>query len=191
VKEVALGKTLRGKKIREIIKLSNGWLLVKTDDSKSPKDFKVRVIWRLRPRIRYFTPKHAHFAIDFYGKLCANKEKAMKVFEAIIDVWKGKPIKKVLEEYERYTSELPGYSLEYILYALDWILKQEDINFKGRPKKKQEELDKMLRKFEIRTPKGREGSELAISLFCDIASGTHPVEALMKANLDIIPKIKR
>jgi hypothetical protein len=85
---------------------------------------------------------------------------------------------------------LPGYSLEYILYALKWILEQEDINFTGRPQKRQEKLEEILRRQGIITPEGRKGSELAISLFCDIANETHPVEAFIKANLDVIP-IKR
>ena len=37
----------------------------------------------------------------------------------------------------------------------------------------------------------REGSQLAISLFCDILLGVHPVEALLAANLDIIPIRRR
>ena len=189
--ELKVGETLGGKRIREIIKLSNGWFVVKTDDSKSPKDFKVRTVWQLKPRKRYFTPKHAHFAIDFYGKLCADKEKAMKVFNAIIEVWYNKPAKEVLEKYEKEVKGLPGYNLEYILYALKWILEQEDINFRGRPPDKQKQLDEILNKVGVSTPQEREGSELAISLFCDIVSGTHPVEAFIKANLDVIPKRRK
>ena len=189
--ELRIGDKLGGKKIREIIYLSNGWLLVKTDDSKSLQDFRVRTVWQLRPRKRFFTPKHAHFAIDFYGKLCANKEKAMKVFNAIVEVWHDELIEKVLEKYKNEVKDLPGYDLEYILYALKWILEQEDINFKGRPESKQKQLDEILGKVGVKTPQGRKGSELAIALFCDIASGTHPVEAFIKVNLDIVPKIKK
>ena len=189
--ELEVGEKLGGKKIQEIIKLSNGWLVVKTDDGKSPRDFKVRIVWQLKPRKRYFTPKHAHFAIDFYGKLCANKEKAMKVFNAIIEVWHNKSVERVLEKYKNEVKGLPGYDLEYILYALKWILDQEDINFRGRPENKQKQLDEILGKVGVKTPKGKEGSELAIALFCDIASGTHPVEAFIRANLDVVPKIKR
>ncbi len=186
--KLTVGGKLRGKNIREVIRLSNGWLLVKTDDSKSPADFKVRTVWRLKPRIRFFTPKHAHFAIDFYGKLCANREKALKVFNAIIEVWHGEPVEKVLERHENEAKGLPGYDLEYILYALKWILEQEDINFRGRPERKQRELDEILNRVGVKTPAGRKGSELAISLFCDILSGTHPVEAFMRANLDVVPR---
>ena len=187
MQELKIGDKLGGRRIREIIALSNGWLLVKTDDSKSLQDFRVRTVWQLRPRKRFFTPKHAHFAIDFYGKLCANREKAMKVFNAIIEVWHNKPVEEVLEKYKEEIKDLPGYDLEYILYALKWILEQEDINFRGRPEKRQKQLDEILSKVGVTTPKGRKGSELAISLFCDIANGAHPVEAFIKANLDVIP----
>jgi hypothetical protein len=187
--QLEIGKKFRGKEIKDIVKLSKGWYLIKTENSKSVQDFKVKTIFSLRP-LRSLTPKHAHFAIDFYGKLCANKEKAMKVFNAIIDVWSGKSVEEVLKKYDSEVKNLPGYSLEYILYALKWILEQEDINFTGRPQKRQEQLEEILRRKGIITPEGRKGSELAISLFCDIASGTHPVEAFIKANLDLIP-IKR
>ncbi|MCS7203029.1 MAG: site-specific DNA-methyltransferase [Thermodesulfovibrio sp.] len=84
-----------------------------------------------------------------------------------------------------------GYSLEYILFALKWILEQEDINFKSGSEKKQKELDEICKKQNITTPEGRLGSQLAIALLCDIANDTHPVEALLKANLDIRPKGKK
>lgn len=191
MQDLKVNSKLDGKRILEIVKLSNGWILVKTENSKSPKDFKVRTVWKLEPRKRYFTPKHAHFAIDFYGKLCASKEKAMKVLNAIIEIWHNKPVEDILKKYEKDVKDLPGYDLEYILYALKWILEQEDINFRGRPEKRQKQLNEILNKVGVKTPKGRKGSELAISLFCDIASGTHPVEALMKANLDVIPVRKK
>jgi hypothetical protein len=187
--QLEIGKKFRGKEIKDIVKLSNGWYLIKTENSKSVQDFKVKAIFSLKP-LRSLTPKHAHFAIDFYGKLCTNKEKAMKVFNAIIDVWSGESVEEVLKKYGNEVKDLPGYDLEYILYALKWILEQEDINFTGRPQERQQQLEEIFRKQRIITPEGRKGSELAISLFCDIASGTHPVEAFIKANLDVIP-IKR
>ncbi len=184
------GKGKYRKKILDIKKLSNGWVIIKTENSKSEKDFKVKVIFSLNPP-RSITPKHAHFLIDFYGKLCANKTKALKVLKAISEMWhSNSEIKKILEKYEPKTKGLPGYSLEYILYALNWILEQEDINFKTRPSRKQKELDEICNKQNITVPKGREGSQLAIALLCDVANGTHPVEALLKANLDIRPKNK-
>jgi hypothetical protein len=45
-----------------------------------------------------------------------------------------------------------------------------------------------LKRLKIKTPPGREGSQLAIALLFDVFLGTHPVEALLKANLDIRPK---
>jgi hypothetical protein len=68
-----------------------------------------------------------------------------------------------------------------------WILEQEDINYEPgkRDDSKQREIDGILQKQKVSTPNGREGSELAISLFCDIANGTHPVEALYRVNLRI------
>lgn len=181
------GRGKNRKQIKEIKTLSNGWYLIKTENSKSHEDFKVKVIFSLKPQSS-MTPKHAHFLIDFYGKLCAHREKALKVLKAINEVWMGKEVEEVLKSYKELTSSLPGYSLEYILYALKWILEQEDINFNGRPDKKQNELDSICAQQNIKTPAGREGSQLAIALFCDVANGTHPVEALLKANLDIIPK---
>lgn len=181
-----VGDKFRGKQIREKIVLSNGWILLKTDDSKSKRDFRVKVVFSLKPQ-RSLTPRHAHFLIDFYGKMCANKEKSKKLLLAIYEVWKGKDVKEVLNTYQKELEDLPGYPVEYILYSLKWILEQEDINFKGRPKKKQKDLDEICKKQNIETPKGREGSQLAIALLCDVMNGTHPIEALLKANLDIRP----
>ncbi len=183
------GKGRYRKKIREVVKLSNGWYLIKTDNTKSKNDFKVRVIFSLQP-LRSMTPKHAHFAIDFYGKVCANKEKSKKLLEAIIKMWKGEDIKQILQQYNCFALDLPGYSLEYILYALNWILEQEDLNFTTRPLKKQEQLNETCIQQNIQLLPQREGSHLAIALLCDIMNGTHPVEALLKANLDIRPRGK-
>ena len=177
------------KRIREVVELSNGWYLLKTDDSKSARDFKVKVVFSLKPS-RSMTPKHAHFAIDFYGKLCKDKNKALQVLEAIQKVWEGRDVAKILNEYESKTSGLPGYPLEYILYALRWILEQEDLNFTSRPAKKQEDLASICRQQDIALLPNRKGSHLAMSLLCDICNGTHPVEALLKGNLDIRPRGK-
>lgn len=184
---IAKGEKYRGKLILDLVQLSNGWYLLKTENTKSPRDFRVKVIHQLQPRPRSVTPKHAHFAIDFYGKLCADREKAMEVFDAMSDLWRGGPVQDILKATQESTKDLPGYTLEYILYALRWILEQEDINFAGRPEDKQLELDEVLKKLEIKTPSGRKGSQLAISLLCNIALGLHPVEAMMKANLDVLP----
>jgi hypothetical protein len=184
------GTRFQGKAILDAIRLSNGWIIVKTENTKSGRDFRVKTVYQLSPTIRSYTPKHAHFAIDFYGKLCANEKAAEKVFQAIIDVWKREPVINVLGRYESQMVGLPGYPLEYILHALNWILEQEDINFVGRPNQKQEELDKVLRRLGIAVPPDRLGSELAISLFCSILLGEHPVNAFIRANLDVLP-VKR
>ena len=185
--KLSIGEKFRGKKILDKIELSNGWILLKTENRKSSRDFRVRTVYQTSPRIRSYTPKHAHFAIDFYGKLCANKKKAKRVFQAILEIWRGESVKRVLEKHDKEVKDLPGYSLEYILYALRWILEQEDINFRGRPKNRQRELDDILSKLNIKTPKGRYGSQLAISLFCNILLGIHPVDAFIRANLDVLP----
>ena len=171
------------KRVLEVVELSNGWQIVKTENEKSPHDFKVKIINPEHPR--GLTIQHAHFAIDFYCKLCQNREKAIKVLEAISKVWQGANIKEVLDEYEPYTRDLVGYTLEYILYSLKWILEQEDVNFTGRPEKKQKELDEKIERQGIKTPEGRLGSQLAVALLCDIASGVHPVEAFRSAGLKI------
>jgi hypothetical protein len=76
------------KRILDMRHLSNGWILIKTENSKSEKDFKVKVIFSLNPQ-RSLTPKHAHFLIDFYGKMCADRNKACGVLRAIVDMWHG------------------------------------------------------------------------------------------------------
>lgn len=175
------------KKIKEVLKLLNGWYLIKTDNSKSKNDFKVKTIFSLSPS-KTLTPKHAHFAIDFYGKVCADKGKAANMLKAVEEVWSGKDIQQILQQYAPLTSGLPGYSLEYILYTLNWILEQEDINFTGRPEKKQKELNTICSQQNVQMLSHRKGSHLAMALLCDIMNGTHPVEALLKGNLDIRPR---
>lgn len=190
MKQIYVGGYLRKKKILDLIKLSNGWLIVKTEDSKSPKDFKVKTIFQTFPRLRYYTPKHAHFVIDFYGKLCADRAKAMKILDSIVEMWRRKPIRDVLNKYQNYSLGLPGYSLEYIQYALNWILEQEDVNFRGRPESKQKEINEILQKCKVKPPSNRAGSQLAISLFCNLTLDVHPVQAFIRANLDVLP-VKR
>lgn len=190
MKGIFVGGYLRKKKILDLIELSNGWLILKTEDSKSPKDFKVKTVWQTFPKRRYYTPKHAHFVIDFYGKLCADKARAMKILDSIIEVWQGRPIQDVLSKYQSYAIGLPGYNLEYIQYALNWILEQEDVNFRGRPESKQKEIDTIFQKCNVTSPADRAGSQLALSLFCNLTLGVHPVEAFIRANLDVLP-VKR
>jgi hypothetical protein len=185
--EIKIGDYLRRKKILDLISISDGWILIKTENSKSSRDFKVKTIYKTTPRLRYYTPKHAHFAIDFYGKICANKDKGIAVFNAIIDIWNRKNITNTIARYQKDTKDLPGYKLDYILYALNWILDQEDINFTYRPDNRQEELDNLLNQLKLKVPTDRLGSQLAISLFCNLVLGEHPVNAFIKANLDVLP----
>ncbi len=175
------------KKILDKIELPNGWILIKTENKKSEKDFKVRTITNVE-KMKYYTPKHAHFAIDFYGKYCQNKEKAKYLFNAIIEVWQGGNPDEIIEKYKDKVKGLIGYEIEYILYALNWILEQENVNFKGRDVKLQEELDKKFKNMNIEVPEKNKGSQLAISLFIDILNGIHPVEAFLSARLDVIPR---
>lgn len=132
-------------------------VLLKTENHKSPNDFLVRTVFSVHPS-RSTTPKHAHFAIDFYGNLCADRSKALAVLEAIRRVWSGQDPKEVLEAFEEKSSGLPGYPLEYILYALRWIMDQEDVNVRARPQKAQQRLDQMFTAYGWIVPKGREAS---------------------------------
>lgn len=191
MKTYEVGDTIAGRRIRDFVNLSNGWRVLKTDGSKSTNDFIVRTIYQWSPRVRSYVPKHAHFTIDLYGKICDDKIAAMDVFWAIIEVWKGKRVSSVLKQYHSSTQHLAGYSIEYILYALDWILDQEDINFTSRPVAKQTELNAILGQLKIKTPKGRLGSELGVSLLCDIVSGKHPVDAFFRVGLDVLPRWRR
>ncbi|MEM4983526.1 MAG: hypothetical protein QXF66_01140, partial [Candidatus Hadarchaeales archaeon] len=59
--------------------------------------------------------------------------------------------------------------------------------FKGRPVEVQKRLDEKCFQSGVKVPKNRKGSQLIISLFCDISRGVHPVEALLAAGLDIRP----
>lgn len=180
---VDIGDTLNGKEVYEVIELSNSWELAKTENGKSKNDFRVKIVNPEHPQ--GLTIMHGHFAIDFFGKMCKDEEKALKVLSAIEEVWQRNKVIAVLDKYEQKTKDLPGYPLDYILHAYNWILEQEDINFEGRSEKKQKEIDQVLSRSGVETPKGREGSQLAISLLCDIAEGTHPAEALYRVGLRI------
>jgi hypothetical protein len=178
------------KKILDVKHLSNGWYVLKTENSKDPlthRDFRVRTVYQLEPRLRSFTPKHAHFVIDFFGKLMENRERGLKFFNAIIEIWYGTKVEEILNKYDSQVKGAWGYNLEYVLHAMNWILEQEDINFKGRPAKKQQEINEILVRSGVKVLMNRLGSQLAISLFCNVLQGMHPVEAFIRANLDVIP----
>jgi hypothetical protein len=179
-----------GRLIKDVRHLGNGWVLLKTENGKSAGDFRVRTVYQTTPSLRYYTPKHAHFAIDLYGKWCKDPQGAWAVFSAIVDLWQGHPLAAVLGRYAQRAQGLPGYELEYILCALEWILEQEDVNFGGRPPALQNRLDAELHSAGVQVPHGREGSQLAMVLLLQVARGRHPVEAMLAANLDVLP-IKR
>lgn len=184
---VDVGDTSNGDEILEVKELSENQTLIRTEGTLSDEDFRVKLINEHHPR--GVTVKHAHFAIDFYGKLQYDREIGGKVLQSIIDVWHGTDVEEQVSEWNSAldNQDLPGYNLDYVFWGIAWILEQEDINYnpEERDSSKQSEIDEILQKQDVTTPPGRKGSELAISLFCDIANGTHPVEAFYRVNLRI------
>jgi hypothetical protein len=163
--------------------LSNGIIIFTIPGKKSDKDFRVRAY--NKNTFQGIQPKHAHFAIDFYGKLCYNKDKTKKLLEAIVDIWNNEDPEETIKKYASYVKDLPGYDIEYILNCLKLILDQEDINFSSRSEEKQKELDNIISSTISKIPKNRLGSQLAIALLCYIFKGVHPVEAFIKCGLRI------
>lgn len=184
---VEVGDTSSGDEILEVLHLSDNQTLIRTEGDLSAEDFRVKLINEHHPR--GVTVKHAHFAIDFFGKLQYDPEIGERLLDSLVEIWHGKDVVDAIKEWERHHGgeELPGYNLDYVLHAMAWILEQEDINYDpdARSQSKQREIDEILDQQDVDTPAGRNGSELAISLFCDIANGTHPVEAFYRVNLRI------
>ena len=147
-------------------KLSDGTILWKEPGKKGQHDFVVKA--KPPGRKRGYTPKHAHFLIDFYGKLCYSEEVGKLLFDLITDVYKKKPANQVLNsidiETKRKIDNAPGYSLEFILHALEWIFEQEDINY---------------------PPPDYKGRAQAYQMFVDVMNGMHPVDAMKRAGLRI------
>lgn len=185
------GETWWGNEVLEVRELEqDGWIIFKVPGSKSENDFVVKVI---NPdHSRGFSVQHAHFALDLYGKLNRDPDVTRKVFDAIIEVWQGEPPEPQLDALRQETGHLPGYGIEYFLITYSWILDQEDVNYEAgggsRGEDKQEQIDEILGRVGVEKPRNREGSQLAISLLCDIIDGKHPVEALRQANLVIVPR---
>lgn len=180
------GEEWYGNEVLEVRDLSlDEWLIFRVPGSKSEEDFIVKVINEDHPQ--GISVQHAHFAIDFFGKLHHDEEAAMELFDAIVSVWHGEDVDSVLQGVAEEVEDLPGYHAEYVLKALDWILRQEDINYSegSRPERKQKELDEAQAEFGVETPEGREGSQITIGLLSDIAAEIHPVEALRRAGLVI------
>lgn len=185
-----VGETWWGNEVLEIRELSEeGWIIFKVPGRISEDDFIVKVINPDHPR--GVSVQHAHFALDLYGKLMSDEKAARGVFDGVIDIWQGQSPEPLLDRLEQVTSDLRGYDLEYFLLAYGWILDQEDINYaagEDRGEKKQAQIDAILERAGVEKAEGREGSQLAISLLCDIVTGEHPVEALRRADLIISPR---
>lgn len=185
-----VGEEWRGKEVLEARELSlDGWIVFKIPGSKTADDFIVKVINPDHPW--GISVAHAHFALDLYGKLKNDENAGREVFRGVIKVWHGEAPSGALKRLKSETGDLPGYDLEYFLYTYSWILDQEDINYAdgdGRGEKKQAQIDEILESVDVEKAAGREGSQLAISLLCDIVGGEHPVEALRHADLVIKPR---
>ncbi|USH00039.1 hypothetical protein K1720_00680 [Thermococcus argininiproducens] len=145
----------------------NDFKISTKNGKKSPNDFIIQA--KFRGNKRLFTPKHAHFVIDFYGKLCYNKEIAKKLFNAIKKVYSGESPEKVLTDMNpddiKQINNAPGYPIEYILYTLWLIFEQEDINY---PRSE-----------------GYKGRQQPYQMFQDVLNGIHPVNAMKKTGLRI------
>lgn len=180
------GEEWYGKEVLDIIDLSeDDWKIYRVAGDLSENDFIVKMINQHHPR--GIKIKYAHFAIDFFGKLMQDKEAGLLLFDGLVDIWHGATPETVLEDVGPEISHLKGYDPDFIFYALNWILEQEDINYTpgNRDSEKQEEIDNMLSKMDIDALEGREGSQLAISMFSDIADGQHPVEAFYRVDITI------
>lgn len=181
------GEEWFGNEVLEVRDLSlEGWVVFKIPGTKSEDDFIVKVI---NPdHSQGIAVQHAHFAIDLFGKISRSEDDGTRIFEGVLDMWRGKPVDEVLHELKTETGDLPGYALEYFLFTYDWILDQEDVNYgDDRPERKQNQIDSILESMDAEKAPEREGSQLAIALLADIARGEHPVEALRRANLEIKP----
>lgn len=165
--------------------LTDGWEIYRVQGDISEDDFVVKVINPDHPR--GIKVKHAHFAIDFFGKLMQDREAALSLFDGLVEIWHGKDAEDILERVSADIGHLNGYAPDFIFYTMDWILEQEDINYTPgrRGPKKQEEIDEMLAEMDVSAPDDRAGSQLAISLFSDIAAGEHPVEAFYRVGIDV------
>ncbi|MHA1238999.1 MAG: hypothetical protein ACTSSJ_07200 [Candidatus Odinarchaeia archaeon] len=150
----------RGKKILMKKQLSDGTWIFTVKGKKGKEDFIVKA---QLPSGTIITPKHAHFVIDLYGKICYDKNGAKDVFNAIEKVFGGISADKVLKDI-KVKKSLPGYSLEYTLNCLELIFKQEDVNY---------------------PPPEYKGRKLAFDMLKDVFNGVHPVEAMIKAGLRI------
>lgn len=165
--------------VEEVRKLSGDTYLFKTKGEKGDEDYQVRI---RNEKHRAYSIEYTRFAIDLAMKYHDDREKANEVFDAIVRAWSGENVDDLLDEYDG-VDDLPGYDLEFVLYALDWIMANEDAIFGGRSDDKQAEIDEKLAEHGIEKPSDRDGSQLAIGLFAGIIAGNHPVDELYDVDL--------
>jgi len=166
--------------VEEVRELSGDTYLFKTKGDKGDEDYQVRI---RNDNHRAYSIEYTRFAIDLAMKYHGDREKANKVFDAIVRVWSGEDADGLLNEYDEDVASLPGYDLEFILHALDWIMENEDAIFTERSDRKQAEIDEKLDEHGITKPSERAGSQLAMGLFAGIVAGNHPVDELYDADL--------
>lgn len=166
--------------VEEVRELSGETYLFKTKGDKGDEDYQVRI---RNEKHRAYSIEYTRFAIDLAMKYHSDREKANKVFDSIVRAWGREDIDSLLAEYANNVDSLPGYDLEFILHALDWIMENEDAIFGERSDNKQEQINQKLATHDIEKPRDRAGSQLAMGLFAGIVAGNHPVDELYDADL--------
>ena len=170
-------------------RLSDGTWLFRVADGKGAGDFIVRAVNTVG---RELTPKHAHFAIDVYGKLCSNETLAESLLVSVDRLFAGAGAETILTEMgQGLVAELdvqPGFSTEYILHSLELIFAQENVNWdrdmvdKPLPSIRRSLLSRKV----LTVDESTRGSGLAIALLRQIVRHrVHPVEAMTELGLRI------
>ena len=122
-------------KVLEARRLSDGKWIFKISNRKGAGDFRVSVYDPVAKR--QLTPSYAHFAIDLYGKLCRNEDDTTSLLEAIEEIYYGTNALDAMGKLSTTgllvkLGQLPGYSVEYALNALEFIFAQEDVTMGTR-----------------------------------------------------------
>lgn len=184
-----------GHKILEARPLSDGKWLFKISNRKGAGDFRVTVF---DPHTkRRTTPSYAHFAIDLFGKLSRSEETASLLLRAIEEVYSGSKAPDVLAKLKaegklQQFAELPGYSAEYTLNALEFIFAQEELTWERDFVEKARPLPQLRRTlirggFLNRSEAENKGSAIAMHLLRRVVSDkVHPVEAMREVGLRIV-----
>jgi hypothetical protein len=165
-------------------RLSDGTWLFQVGNGKGIGDFIVKAVL---PTGKQITPKHAHFAIDMYGKLRSNRGATARLLGAVEAVFRGATASKALAGLDgAVLNRLPGYSAEYILNALEWIFRQENVNWKrdiaGKPVPRIRLT--LIRHGILARGESNRGSALAIALLRQVVRrGVHPVEAMLQVRI--------